>query len=193
MSSYVRCIDHWGAAATGGTAQIQQGTKGNTLRYSLVVLSPCIDPRWFMYGIFAYIWVIYGVNVGKYSIHGWSGDGSVPVGNTKDGNTTYYQVFWSIFIDLPFNPNNGNCFSFRIYRCVFHDDLHLLLWFSSHVLAVLGSIEQIPREICMESQHYGHHHRCCDDCYPGALQSCGKIFIIPFSYIVKGSQFIHGG
>ena len=23
-----------------------------------------------MYGIFAYIWVIYGANVGKYSIHG---------------------------------------------------------------------------------------------------------------------------
>ena len=23
-----------------------------------------------MYGIFTYIWVIYGVNVGKYSIHG---------------------------------------------------------------------------------------------------------------------------
>ena len=26
-----------------------------------------------MYGIFTYIWVIYGVNVGKYSIHGSSG------------------------------------------------------------------------------------------------------------------------
>ena len=26
-----------------------------------------------MYGIFTYIWVIYGVNVGKYSIHGASG------------------------------------------------------------------------------------------------------------------------
>jgi hypothetical protein len=23
-----------------------------------------------MYGVFTYIWVIYGVNVGKYSIHG---------------------------------------------------------------------------------------------------------------------------
>ena len=27
-----------------------------------------------MYGIFTYIWVIYGVNVGKYSIHGSYGD-----------------------------------------------------------------------------------------------------------------------
>ena len=30
-------------------------------------------PRSSMYGIFTYIWVIYGVNVGKYTIHGWSG------------------------------------------------------------------------------------------------------------------------
>ena len=28
-----------------------------------------------MYGIFTYIWVIFGVNVGKYSIHGASGIG----------------------------------------------------------------------------------------------------------------------
>ena len=26
-----------------------------------------------MYGIFTYIWVIYGVNVGRYTIHGASG------------------------------------------------------------------------------------------------------------------------
>ena len=30
-----------------------------------------------MYGIFTYIWVIFGANVGKYSIHGASGDGWV--------------------------------------------------------------------------------------------------------------------
>ena len=30
-------------------------------------------PRCSMYGIFTYIWVILGVNVGKYSIHGASG------------------------------------------------------------------------------------------------------------------------
>ena len=30
-------------------------------------------PRSSMYGIFTYIWVIYGVNVGKYTIHGSSG------------------------------------------------------------------------------------------------------------------------
>ena len=30
-------------------------------------------PSWSMYGIFTYIWVIYGVHVGKYTIHGSSG------------------------------------------------------------------------------------------------------------------------
>ena len=29
-----------------------------------------IYPRCSMYGIFTYIWLIFGVNVGKYSIHG---------------------------------------------------------------------------------------------------------------------------
>ena len=33
-----------------------------------------ISPRCSMYGIFTYIWAIFGVNVGKYSIHGASGD-----------------------------------------------------------------------------------------------------------------------
>ena len=34
-----------------------------------------------MYSIFTYIWVIYGVNVGKYSIHGAYGYGYVPIGS----------------------------------------------------------------------------------------------------------------
>ena len=34
-----------------------------------------INPMGSMYGIFNYIWVIYGVNVGKYAIHGSSGYG----------------------------------------------------------------------------------------------------------------------
>ena len=33
-----------------------------------------INPRCSMYGIFTYIWVIYRVNVGKYPIHGASGN-----------------------------------------------------------------------------------------------------------------------
>ena len=33
-----------------------------------------INPIGSMYGIFTYIWVIYGVNVGKYSIHGSYGN-----------------------------------------------------------------------------------------------------------------------
>ena len=32
-------------------------------------------PRCSMYGVFTYIWVIYGVNVGTYSIHGAYGMG----------------------------------------------------------------------------------------------------------------------
>ena len=59
-----------------------------------------------MYGIFADIWVIYGVNVGKYSIHRWSGihsgfvplkiaifhsDVKLPEGRRKARNTTQNQ------------------------------------------------------------------------------------------------------
>ena len=36
------------------------------------------NPRCSMYGIFTYIWDIFGVNVGKYSIHGASGNGIFP-------------------------------------------------------------------------------------------------------------------
>ena len=32
-----------------------------------------LHPRYSMYGIFTHIWVIFAVNVGKYSIHGASG------------------------------------------------------------------------------------------------------------------------
>ena len=35
-----------------------------------MVLIILIYPIWSMYGIFTCIWVIFGVNVGKYSIHG---------------------------------------------------------------------------------------------------------------------------
>ena len=40
-----------------------------------------IYPICSMYSIFTYIWVIYGVNVGKYSIHGAYGYGYVPIGS----------------------------------------------------------------------------------------------------------------
>ena len=36
----------------------------------------CPFPRSSTYGIFTYIWVVFGVNVGKYSIHGVSGFGN---------------------------------------------------------------------------------------------------------------------
>ena len=40
----------------------------------LVVCKIAINPIGSMYGIFTYIWVIFGVNVGKYSIHGSYGN-----------------------------------------------------------------------------------------------------------------------
>ena len=39
---------------------------------------PVFVPIGSMYGIFTYMWVIYGVNVGKYSIHGSCGVGQIP-------------------------------------------------------------------------------------------------------------------
>ena len=51
-----------------------------------------IIPIGSMYGIFTYIWVILGVNVGKYSIHGasgdveWTGKGMVFFGNPWGGH-----------------------------------------------------------------------------------------------------------
>ena len=42
------------------------------------ILIPLTIPRCSMYGIFAYIWAIFGVNVGKYSIHGAYGIGISP-------------------------------------------------------------------------------------------------------------------
>ena len=42
-------------------------------RWVRPVVNITIIPRCSMYGIFIYIWVIYRVNVGKYSIHGASG------------------------------------------------------------------------------------------------------------------------
>ena len=42
----------------------------NLLGVSFLILVFDSYPRSSMYGIFTYIWVIYGVNVGKYTIHG---------------------------------------------------------------------------------------------------------------------------
>ena len=44
------------------------GAYGEDIIWTLIWL--CIYPRCSMYGIFTYIWAIFGVNVGKYSIHG---------------------------------------------------------------------------------------------------------------------------
>ena len=50
-------------------------------------------PRSSMYGIFTYIWVIYGVNVGKYTIHGWSGIYSHPSSRSKDISLARFVTF----------------------------------------------------------------------------------------------------
>ena len=41
-----------------------------TIQHVLSMAHIYTYPRSSMYGIFTYIWVIYGVNVGKYTIHG---------------------------------------------------------------------------------------------------------------------------
>ena len=51
-----------------------------------------------MYGIFTYIWVIYGVNVGKYTIHGSSGQW-LPMLVGGDWNMTFI---------FPYIGNNKN-------------------------------------------------------------------------------------
>ena len=52
-----------------------------------------------MNGIFTYIWVIYGVNVGKYTIHGSSGIGLFPVSmfpmtQAMQPSAPQYEVQW---------------------------------------------------------------------------------------------------
>ena len=56
-------------------------------------------PRSSMYGIFTYIWVIYRVNVGKYTIHGWSGNSSHYKPTYNWGGTTL-QI-WLVHLNLP--------------------------------------------------------------------------------------------
>ena len=43
-------------------------------------------PKGSMYGIFTYIWLIFMVNVGKYTIHGSSGIGWFVFDSPKIGN-----------------------------------------------------------------------------------------------------------
>ena len=47
-----------------------------------------------MYGIFTYIWLIFVVNVGKYTIHGWYGyPKPLPYDQTLDLPPTTHPVF----------------------------------------------------------------------------------------------------
>ena len=63
-----------------------------------------IQPRCSMYGIFTYIWVIFGANVGKYSIHGASGqDEFLPIQSIGDDIPLflvggYYPPYAGIYV-----------------------------------------------------------------------------------------------
>ena len=49
-----------------------------------------------MYGIFTYIWVIYGVNVGKYTIHGASG--IYIKGMPEENMWKRYKILWTFLV-----------------------------------------------------------------------------------------------
>ena len=51
--------------------------RNHLLSTKIMVSCKRIIPIGSMYGIFTYIWVIFGVNVGKYSIHGAYGHGDL--------------------------------------------------------------------------------------------------------------------
>jgi hypothetical protein len=51
------------------------GCQQKSREISAKIAIPFMYPRCSMCGIFTYIWLIFGVNVGKYSIHGASGYG----------------------------------------------------------------------------------------------------------------------
>ena len=60
--------------ATSGSGLTWGPTQEN-IHPKKIALGVVTIPRWSMYDIFTSIWVIYGVNVGKYIIHGSSGNG----------------------------------------------------------------------------------------------------------------------
>ena len=67
-----------------------------------------------MYGIFTYIWLIYMVNVGKYTIHGCYGYLITPILNNYFGDgVTSQNIFFKIILDfnivgdgVPISQNN---------------------------------------------------------------------------------------
>ena len=56
------------ACHVGAIVEWLMNKKGEFVHQKKTMISQL--PICSMYGIFTYIWVIYGVNVGKYSIHG---------------------------------------------------------------------------------------------------------------------------
>jgi hypothetical protein len=56
------------------TNQMRISQIGGTPIAGWFIMENPLIPICSMYGIFTYIWAIFGVNVGKYSIHGASGD-----------------------------------------------------------------------------------------------------------------------
>ena len=63
----------WGSAGVWpNCGQSASVTLGSLKKWPETTNLP--EPTCAMYGIFTYIWVLHGVNIGKYSIHGASGE-----------------------------------------------------------------------------------------------------------------------
>ena len=55
-----------------------------------------------MYGIFTYIWLIFMVNVGEYTIHGSYGEWG---GKPPTSSTSYHLVRLDFLLFLPLKPS----------------------------------------------------------------------------------------
>ena len=75
-----------------GVVVVDSSWSSTTINYLRLVKQPSFGsskPRCSMYGIFTYIWVIFRVNVGKYSIHGAYGKvpSTLPIPSARPWNS----------------------------------------------------------------------------------------------------------
>ena len=108
-----------------------------------------------MYGIFTYIWVIYGVNVGKYSIHGSYGYNHQPTGCL---DTSQLDIWVH-----PYLPLQKPTTVLSINQTVIVHDLQLGCM-SFGKLETIGNMTQNPAEISICTYHthrdtHTHAHR----------------------------------
>ena len=92
----------------GTTGPVGVGATGWT-QLPHVEISQGLHPIPSMYGIFTYIWLIFMVNVGKYTIHGSYGDCKIP-------QLCVQKICWSITLSSAtvgksFVPRNSSCLS----------------------------------------------------------------------------------